>query len=241
MSKQSGLGDALLVAGVDLSGDIGALGNVHGGPALMDVTGIDKAGIERICGLFESGIDYSAWFNPTGAHPELAALPTESQVITYCRGRQLGSPAASVVAKQIDYPGKRGNDGALGFDVSSQGSDGTPLEWGVLATPGIRTDATATNGAGIDGGAASAFGLTAYVHLLDFAGTSVTIKLQDSADGATFADIPGATFGALSAVGATRIETATNAAVRRHVRVVTTGTFTAATFAVAFVRREAAK
>src|SRR5215216_1327785 len=114
MAKQSGLGDHLSVAGYDLSGDIGALGSIHGGVAgTQDVTGIDKSAHERIGLLRDGGIDYSAFFNDDAgrAHPRLSPLPTADQIVTYHRGGSLGSPAASMVAKQVSYDPTRGNDG----------------------------------------------------------------------------------------------------------------------------------
>ena len=240
--KQSGLGDALLVAGYDLSGDIGSLGNVGGGPAVQDVTGIDKAAMERI-GLARDGrIEFAGFFNPASgrAHERLSALPVGDQVLTYCRGTGFGSPAACLLGKQINYDPTRGADGSLTVAVQAQGN-GFGLEWGRLATPGLRTDAAPGNGASLDGGAASVFGLQAYLHVLAVTGTSVTVKLQQSADdgvGDPWADVAGGAFTAASAVGAQRIETARGLTVERYLRVVTTGAFTAATFAVVVVRNQ---
>jgi hypothetical protein len=238
MTKQSGLGDRLFVAGYDLSGDIGALGNIGGGPAAMDVTGIDKSGHERLGGLIDGRFEYSAWFNPgtDRAHDRLSSLPTGSQVLTYCRGTALGGPAAGLVGKQVDYAGKRGNDGALSFEVSMQVADGYAVEWGEQATPGIRTDTTATAGGTVDGGAATAFGLVAYLHVFALTGTSVTVAVEDSANGSTWAALAGAAFTPAAGITSQRIATARDAAVRRYLRVVTTGTFTNAQFHVLLVR-----
>lgn len=243
MAKTSGLGDNLYVAGYNLSGDINAIDKISGGPAALDMTGIDKSAIERVGGLRDGGIDATAFFNPsTGqAHERFSALPTADTIITYCRGTTLGNGAASCVAKQIGYDGKRGNDGSLTFSVSAQ-ANGYGVEWGEQLTAGIRNDTTATNGSSLDYGATigtTAFGLQMYVHLFAFTGTSVTIKIQSSTDdggGDAFADITGATTGALTTVGATRVATATNASVERYLRVVTTGTFSVANFSCQVVR-----
>jgi hypothetical protein len=79
-----------------------------------------------------------------------------------------------------------------------------------------------------------------YLHLTAFTGTSVVVKIEDSADNATFADLAGAAF--TSATGATfeRIATGASATVRRYLRVITTGTFTSASFVVNAVRNETA-
>lgn len=84
--------------------------------------------------------------------------------------------------------------------------------------------------------AAPLFGAQAYLHAFAFTGTSVTAKLQHSADNGltdAFADITGGGFTAVAAAPqAQRIATARNIAIRRWVRVVTTGVFSNAVFAV---------
>lgn len=242
MAKQSGLGDALWVHGVDLSGDIGSLGRVGGGPAVLEMTGIDKLAMERVGGVRTGGMEFAAWFNPAigAAHPTLAALPTADRITTYCRGTALGSAAACLVGKQLNYDPTRAADGALSIGVTAE-SNGYGLEWGVLRTAGKRTDSGATNGASVDDGAASAFGLQAYLHVFEAVGTSVTVKLQQSSDngvGDAWADVAGGTFAAATGIGAQRIETARDLAVERYLRVVTTGVFSAATFGVIVCRNE---
>jgi hypothetical protein len=246
VAKQSGLGDRLFVAGYNLSGDITAIGNVGGGPAALDCTGIDKSAFERIGGIRDGRIEATSWFNPTAnmGHDRFSALPTADQIVTYCRGAAVGSPAVSVVGKQVNYDGSRGNDGAFTFEVATQAAAGIPVEWGVLGTAGVRTDTTATNGASVDHGAATSHGLAAYLHVFAFTGTSVTVKLQESSDdgGAdTWADVTGGGFTAATGVTSERIQTATGLAVERYLRVVTTGTFSNAQFAVQIVRHEVAR
>lgn len=242
MAKQSGLGDNAYVDGYDLSGDVLALGRVGGGPAASDVTGIKRSGYERIGLLRDGAIDFTVAFNDAtttgaeGAHTVLKALPTTDRQVTYCRGTALGSPAASLLSKQINYDGNRGTDGSFLLQVNSQ-ANGYGLEWGEQLTAGLRTDTTATNGTGIDYGAVSTlFGWTAYLHVIAFTGTSVTVTVQDSADNATYASLTGGAFVAATAIGAQRITGTSTATVRRYVRVITTGTFSNAVFSVNFVR-----
>lgn len=236
MAKQSGLGDNLYIAGYDLSGDIGSLGRIGGGPAALEVTGINKEAFERIGGLRGGSMEYTAYFNPASGqvHDRLSSLPTADQLMTYCRGTVLGAPAASLVAKQLNYDPTRGNDGALTFEIEAQ-SNGTGLEWGRLLTAGMRTDTSATNGDSVDFGASSSFGLQAYLHVFAFTGTSITVKLQQSSDDGgsdAFADVTGGAFTAATGITSQRIATATNLSVERYLRVVTTGTFSNAVFAV---------
>lgn len=240
MSKQSGLGDQLYVAGYDLSGDTGSLGRIGGGHALQEVTGIDKSAFERIGLLRDGGIDYSAFFNPSPsqAHERLSALPTADQILTYCRGTALGSPAASMVGKQINYDPTRGADGALTVAVQAL-SNGFGLDWGRLLTAGKRTDSAATNGTAVDHTDVSTlFGWQAFLHVFAFTGTSCTVTLEDSADNVTFAPLTGGAFTAATGITSERLQGGRTAEVRRYVRAVTSGTFSNAVFAVGFTRND---
>ena len=240
MSKQSGLGDALYIDGRDLSGDIGALKSIRGGPAPLVVTGIDKSAPERLGGLRDGAIEYTGFFNDASLqlHSLAKALPTTDEQLTYCRGTILGNPAASLVAKQLNYDGTRGADGSLTFDVSAQ-ANAFGLEWGQQLTAGKRTDTAPTNGTGVDFVTAStAFGWQAYLHVFDVVGTSVTVTLQDSADNASFANLTGGGFVAATGIRVQRLEGGRTATVRRYLRAITSGTFSNAVFAVMFVRND---
>lgn len=170
LSKQSGLGDALFVGGYDLSGDTQSLGAIGGGPAVIDVTGINKSAYERIGGLRDGRLEWTSYFNDGSnqAHPVLKTLPTSDVHLMYCRGTTLGNAAASLVAKQINYDGNRGDDGAFTFALQAQ-SNGYGIEWGRQGTAGIRTDTTATNGSSI-----SYTGGDAYIQLPGSSGNTVT-------------------------------------------------------------------
>jgi hypothetical protein len=239
MAKQSGLGDRLYVGGYDLSGDIGSIQRVAGGNSPLDLTDITQSAYDREGGLRDGGIDYTAWFDKAAnaSHPRLSLLPLADVSVTYCRGLGLGSPAASCVGKQIGYDGTRGADGSLSFAVATV-ANGFGTEWGVQLTPGMRTDTVATNGASIDGTAASAFGAQFYLQVIAFTGTSVTVKIQDSADNSAWLDLAGATFVASTGRDSQRI--AMTGTVRRYIRAVTTGTFSNAQFLVQASRNDVA-
>ncbi|ACU71751.1 hypothetical protein Caci_2842 [Catenulispora acidiphila DSM 44928] len=244
MSKRSGLGQQLFVGGYDLSGDIGSLSKISGSVAVLDVTGINKFAFERIGGLRDGAMDFMAFFNTaTGqAHPVLSALPRGDVGVMMLISTTLGDPAACLVAKQLNYDGTRATSGAFTFNVGTQ-ANGFGIEWGKTLTAGKRTDTAATNGTSVDGGATnapSAFGLQAYLQVMAFTGTDVTVKIQDSADNATFADLSGAAFTQITSTTpqTQRIAISNSANVRRYLRAstVTTGGFTSLAFAVAYVR-----
>jgi hypothetical protein len=238
MAKQSGLGDLVIVAGVDVSGDVGSLGRIGGGPAALEVPGADVFAQERIGGVRDGAIDWSSWFNPARAHLTYNDLPTADVAVTYGRGRSQGSPGAVLIGKQIDYAGTRGQDGSLSFALNAL-ANGYGLDWGRQITAGLRTDTTATSPAtGLDlTDVSTLFGWQAYLQVTAFTGTSVTVTLQDSADNSAFANLTGAAFTAVSAAPAwQRLEGGRTATVRRYVRAITSGTFSNAVFNVVFAR-----
>lgn len=242
MAKQAGMGDQLYVAGFNVSGDIGSLSRIGGGPALLDVTAIDKSAYERLGGIRDGSIEFNSYFNDSVGQEHLTfrGLPTADVLLMYLRGQALGSQAAILTGKQVNYDLTRGNDGGLTASIQAQ-ANGFGLEWGTQLTPGQRTDTAATNGTGVDLTAVStAFGLQAQLQLFAFTGTSVSIKIQDSADNATFADVTGLTFTTATARTTERIASSATQTIRRYLRVVTTGTFTNAVFAVVANRNETA-
>lgn len=243
MAKQGGLGDGLLIDQYDVSGDFASVAT-RGGPALKECTGLDKQAMERMALIRDGGIEGNTFFNKAAGqeHAALSPLPLADRIITYQRGRLLGSPAASLVAKQGNYDPQRDDDGSLACAVEAP-SNGYGLAWGVQHTPGRRTDTTATNGAAVDAGASSAFGLAAFLHVIAFTGTSVTIKLQESSDNGgadAWADVTGGAFTLVTAVGKQRIQTGLTLTVERYLRVVTSGTFTNVNFLVNVARHEIA-
>ncbi len=240
MAKQTGLGDNLYVSGNDLSGDVGSLSRIGGGPALLDITGIDKSAMERIGGVRDGAIDFTAFFNKAAgqAHPVLSTLPTADRIVSYFRGTALGNPAAACLAKQINYDPTRGADGSLTIDVSTL-SNGFGLEWGVNLTAGKLQHASATAGASVDNLAGTTFGLQAYLHVFSFTGTSCTVAIQESINdggGDAFANVTSGVFTAATAAGSERIATANTATIEQYLRINTTGTFSECTFAVIVVR-----
>jgi hypothetical protein len=244
MAKQSGLGDAFIIGGNLISNDVSAIDKISGGPAAGDFTGIDKSAPERQ-GLERDGsLDFTVFYNDTastGAHAVLRPLPLTDTLVTYLRGTTLGNQSACLNAKQVNYDGTRTTNGMYTLKVSAVG-EGYGLEWGLQLTAGMRTDTVATNGASLDYGSVSTlFGMQAYLQVTSVVGTSVTVKVQDSADNSTFADVTGLTFTAVapgSAPTFQRLATANNATIRRYTRVVTTGTFSSAVFQVTAQRNE---
>jgi hypothetical protein len=246
MAKSSGLGAALWVGGYDISGDVGSVDKISAKQATIEVTGINKFAIERVYALRDGSIDFTSFFNPSnngsipgakGEHFILSQLPTaDTQVICCPSATAIGQPAAALQAKQINYDPKRSAKGELTFQTMADG-EGFGMEWGVLATPGVRTDTTATNGTTLDNAASTAFGLQAYLQVMSVTGTSVTVTVAHSTDNVTFTSLvafAAATPGA--SPQAQRVSVSNATTVNRYLRIQTTGTFSNAVFGVVVVR-----
>ena len=240
MSKQSGLGDQAFVHGYDLSGDVASLSRIAGGQGLGDLTGINSSAHERV-GLLRTGeIAFTSWFNDAALqeHAALSPLPLTDVIVSYLRGTTLGNPAACMTAKQVNYDPTRNQDGSLQFGVQALSSHSkVGLEWCEQLTAGKATHASATNGSSVTySGTSTAFGASAYWHLFSRASGTVDGEIQDSANDTDFVAVTGLAFTALTARGAERVATATDATIRKYVRFASSDTFTDAVLWAAFIR-----
>jgi len=239
MGKQGALGSNFYIGGFDLSGNVNALSKISGGPAALDMTAINQSAFARAGGDRDGGMDFTTLFDSAAGQEHAALSPEGSadQVASFFAGPLgIGNAAASLNSKQVSYDPTLGTAGDFIFAVSCQGN-GFGLEWGAALTAGLRTDGAATAagpGNSFDTGASLAFGAQMYVHLIAFTGTSVTIKVQDSADNITFADIAGTslTTAALTVPQGVRVTIPNTTTVRRWIAVGTVGTFSNAVFAV---------
>lgn len=242
MAKESGIGARLLVDGFDLSGDIGAVQNIRGGPALLELTDITQPAHHRVGGLYSGEIAFNAWWDTAvgASHDVLSDLPLTDRQVMYLHRNAFGEPAAAMPAKQVNYDPTRGQDGSLAATVQAL-STGTPLDWCELLTTGLQTFASAGAGTSLDDGAQSVFGAAAYLQALSIASGTATVAIQDSADGSTgWTNVTGLVFTAVAARAFQRLETARNATIRRHLRVNVTGTFTNLVAVVAVNRYQTA-
>lgn len=243
MAKETGLGGAFFLDGIDLSGDTQMFSRISKSMGVIEDPGINRYAQERLPAVLDGGIDWSSYFNPSNAHLALNDLPRGDRICTYFhKDNVLGTPTASQTGKQLNYDPTRANDGGLLASVQSL-PNAFWVDWGLSLTTGKRTDTGATNGTGVDfnnWGGGNSFGLQAYLHVFAFTGTDVTIKLQSSTDngsGDAYADVTGGAFTAITSgtPQAQRIQTARNQAIERWLRIVTTttGGFTSVQFAVA--------
>lgn len=248
MTKQSGLGANLLFGAVDLSGDVGAVSSISGPRATQNVTGIDKAAMEKILLRSSGAMSFAGFWNPdAGAIIEtLSALPRTDVLTTVAipaiiGAFAVGDPAVSLVAKQIGLDQTLGDDGSLGVSTSLE-SNGYSIEWGQLLTTGQQSFGTGTvTGAsidrdGIDFTTSTAFGCAAYLHVISHGSGTATFTIEDSADDASFSAVTGMAFTAVTGATSERIQASLTETVRRYVRVKKTGTSTATVAVINFVR-----
>lgn len=240
MAKQSGIGANLYVGEYDPTGDIGAVTSIVTRRNPLIVTGIDKSAPERILGQRDGELAFTSFWNISAgqAHPVLSALPTTDRIISVVIGQTVGSPAASMVGKQITYGPTRGQDGSLVAQTTVQ-ANGNGLDWGEMLTTGKQTFASGTvNGTSIDLGSTSTlFGAAAYLHVFSLGSGAPTVTVADSANDLTFAALSPTSLAFTPTVaGAERQQTGTAATIRRYIRVQITGTYTALVCALNFVR-----
>lgn len=245
MAKETGLGDQLFIGGYDIGGDVSAIGALSTPREPLPSTGITKYAFERLLGKRDGHAEFTTYFNKATdqEHLALRGLPRTDVHLMYLHGTTLGNEAVGLVGKQVNYDPTRGDDGSLTFGVNIE-ANAYGLDWLTQLTAGKRTDTAATNGSSVDLGTGSlSFGFQAYLQVFSFTGTSVTVKIQESSDngaGDAWTDITGGTFTAATGRTVQRLQsTSDTLTVERYVRVVTTGTFSSAVFAVGFCRNEA--
>ena len=245
MAKQSGLGSSLFVAQYDISGDVGAISSASCPVAQQDVSSIADSATARL-GLRRDGmLTYNSFWNTTAGQAEavLAAISRADTVTSFFVGSTVGNAAFSMVAKNLDYQIAFGTDGSLGATTEAH-ANGYGGEWsgggtgdGMLTT-GKQSFATGTvNGTSIDLGAVSTlFGAAAYLHVITMPSGTAQFTVQDSADNASFTDVTGLAFTALTGPGSERKQTAAGATIRRYVRLQGTGVHGTSLVACNFIR-----
>jgi len=243
MAKSHGLGDQLLIDGVNLSGDVGSVQTINAPSDVFDVSAINVSAYERILGKLDGLMEFTSFFNKAAGAQHLtlrAKAAGANRVCTYLKGSAIGNWAAAIVAKQVNYDPSRPADGSLSIGVQMVGA-AYGLDHGTQLTAGLRTDTAATEGASHNNGAASSRGLSAYLHVVAWSGVDMTVSIQSSSDnggGDAFANITGGVFTQSTAIGAERIVTSLTQAVEQYLRVttITSGGITSVTFFVAVCR-----
>jgi len=236
MTKSSGLGQQLYLAGYDLSGDVGAINNAASPRALLEMTGINKSAYERVNGLADGVIDFNSWFNDANfaEHAALKGFPTADVLVLWATGASVGDPAKFMTAKQVNYDGSRTPDGAFALNVLAM-AQGVAPEWGEMLTSGQDTHASAGSAASKDDSASSANGAAAQLQVIDIDSGTPTVIIEDSPDDSGWTTLISFTAVADGSEPTAERKTVTGT-VNRYLRHTTTGTFTNADIAIAYRR-----
>ena len=238
MAKQTGLADAFYIGGYNLSGDVTSVDTVSTRKAAIETSVIEKTAMVRLAGMSDSEISFTTWFDDATdlEHDALSPLPTTDRAVLYCRGVAADSPAAMLVAKQINYDFSRGSDKALSAVVQCLG-DGVTLEWGVLFAAEA-TQSSAGSTASKDDSASTSNGLAAVLQIVSINSGTPTFKIMDSANNSDWADL--VTFSAVADGAEPAAErVSVTGTVNRYLRITSTGTFSNAKFIIAYRRGEA--
>jgi hypothetical protein len=235
MAKKSGLAQKLFSGAFDISGDTSAISSWSTPVEVLNVTGIDKSAIERLQGRAAAAISFNVFFNDASGAAHLAQrVPSAATNFTWGAGQTVGDVAGMMAGMTTSYDPTRAADGMLTFDIEALGNATAPV-WGVMLTPGAKTDTGAANGATLDQGAQTSAGAEAILHVTSFTGSNFTATVQDSSNGSSWGTLKA--FTQVTGVGTERVTV--SGTVERYVRVISAGTFNPVTFAVSFRRGEA--
>lgn len=197
-------GANLLGDSVDIKDSISALTeNSH---ALGD-TWVKNSAI----GLKRAELSQNGYFNDTTAaiHATLNEQQGISRVLSYgLEGNTVGKKFNGYTgAMQVDYERIASLDKLHRVAVTYHGN-GQVDEGVILHALGAKTtDGDSTGAGSVDNGGSSADGGVGYLHVVSYSGfSSVVIKIRDSADDSTYADL--ITFASVTDVGAERLTVA---------------------------------
>jgi hypothetical protein len=243
VSKQSGLGDQLFAGGYDIGGDINAISNLSTPRETLPATGITVFAQERMFGKRDGQAEFTSYWNVDSdrVFDALSPLPRTNVHVMYCRGETIGNEAFCIVGKQVDYNPSRGDDGSL-LSTTSVPSAIYGADWSRQLTAGKDTHASGASTTTLDTLASVSFGFQAYLQVFSIGSGTAEVTIQDSANGTDWLTLSGGEFTDVTARTTERIQSSSaTAAVRRYLRVTTSGTFTDLVFAVAINKNAAAR
>ena len=186
------------------------------------ISGIDTASLD-LTGLFDGGTDAN--------DEELTnafGVTTSTPLSIFQNGTTAGQPCVLLDSKIQNYTIDSSVSEAVGISSNFTGNDfGRGLSLYALTN----TSATA-NTTAVDFGSSTTFGGQAFLHCTAHSSANIAVKLQSSADNASFADVTAGGFTAITGTTSERI--APTGTINRYVRLVITVTSGSATFQVSF-------
>lgn len=203
---------------------------------LHDVSVYGDSSRDYILGLKRGSVTISGLFEPTDNLQDeqlVAALSasTARALSVSPQATTLGNVAYTASSRIQTYNHETPFDDLITWSADAETDSDTILVGHWLHALTAETAGVTTSS--VDNGAASTAGGRANLHVTAWSGTSATVKIQDSADNSSWADL--LTFSTVSAT--TSESVSISGTVRRYARVVLSGTITSITFAVALGRR----
>ena len=161
------------------------------------------------------------------------ALGVESAEVSYYpEGDTIGNFGHALQGQETAYSVTSPVSDVVSVSCSAQSSVGSERVVSLKALGQVTASGTAT---AVDSGAASSGGFAAYLHNTGVVSGTVAVKIQDSADDSTYADLTGGAFTDLTA-GTTSERISGTANPRQYVRLVHTNAAGTATFQVGLSR-----
>lgn len=245
MAIASGIGARAFLDTYNITGQTARMDEMSASVAQFDKTTINLSAMRRLDGRRDGALGTTCHFDDDTdqSFDALTVFPAAQadRLLTYAHRATLGAAAFCCIGRQTNLDFNRPTDGDLLLAARVAGN-GYGTEMGHLLTAGVATSTGTEALAGFDdqggGGAATDFGLQAYLHVFDFTGTSVDIVIQDSDDDAAtdpYTDVTGAAFTTVTGPTFERIQTARTENVKEWLRVDLDGTYTDLDFAVVVV------
>ena len=238
MAFKAGRGAQILFNQYDVSGYLNAAG-VQIGADTAEVTNFASAGWkEYMATLLGGTFPFAGMYDV--AFPVTSQLGVDAGVLTYApaSATAIGDPVflASITSTDLQKSSPVGGIVAISWTATAEAA----VAYGQLLHP-LAKDTNTTTGASKDDSAQSTTGWTANLHVTGVDGGSWVIKMQDSADNSSWADVTGGAFSSLSAAGSQRLVSASGTTtLRRYVRYIATRTGGSAgqgvTFALGYSR-----
>lgn len=205
---------------------------------LEDSTTYGDTGHEFTPTLLNGTISMSLFFSAVAGESDpvlVAALATSNgQPLTFFpTGFDANSKRAALALTRAS--GYQVGGAVAGLVVSSYNAQSDGGIFGGIVLHLLQAETAGGNTTGIDNTAATANGGAANLHVTAFTGTNIIIKVQDSVDNSVWTDL--ITFTTVTGVTSQNSTLAVGSTVKRYLRVLWSGTFTSATFCVAFARR----
>jgi hypothetical protein len=154
MTKASALSSRMILDGVDITGDVGAVGSIEKSRNQWDITNLSDDGVARMPTIEDGKIDFTGFWDRTtdAIFDQLSAMTVANRMATVCVGGSRGDEAAVLIAKQGSLTFDRSTDSSLAVSCGLV-ANGYGVEWGQQLTAGSALMASAGNGTAVDLGA----------------------------------------------------------------------------------------